>query len=59
MFTESYAYGIMCVANRVSGYFSSNRRLNPMSFRLLSVYQAPSNNAGLSLSDGATTADTL
>jgi hypothetical protein len=50
---------VLCVANRVSGYFSSNRRLNPMSFRLLSVYHAPANNAGLSRSDGATTADTL
>jgi len=41
MFTESYAYGTMCVSKRVSGYFSSNRRLNATSFRLLSVYQAP------------------
>jgi hypothetical protein len=38
MFTESYAYGIMCVANRTPGYFFSNRCLNARSRRLLPVY---------------------
>src|SRR5262245_56799665 len=48
MFTESYAYGIMCVANLVSGHFRSNRRLKAMSRRLLSAYHAPSKSLALS-----------
>src|SRR5439155_20231861 len=45
----------MCVANRVPGYWSSNRCLNPISRRSLSVYHAPSNSSGRCVTDGATT----